>query len=155
MTDSDVRHGPLEDLHRELGAKLGRFGGWLMPIGYAGTLSEHRAVRERVGLFDLSHLGKLDVIGPVAFDALQGLLTNDLRKVDVGRAQYHHLLNEDGGVLEDLFVYRLGPERWFLVPNASNKELVVSAISAAGAQVLDHDDWCFLGIQGPIARGGE
>ena len=149
MADSDLRHGPLEDMHLELGARLGPFGGWLMPIGYTGTLSEHRAVRERVGLFDLSHLGKLDVIGPGAFDTLQGMLTNDLRKVDVGRAQYHHLLNEDGGVLEDLFVYRLGPERWFLVPNASNKEVVVSAIAAAGAQVVDHDDWCFLGVQGP------
>jgi len=149
MTETDVRHGPLEDLHRDLGAKLGPFGGWLMPIEYAGTLSEHRAVRERVGLFDLSHLGKLDVVGPGAFDALQGLFTNDLRKVEIGRAQYHHLLNEQGGVLEDLFVYRLGAERWFVVPNASNKDLVVSTLGAAGAEVVDHDDWCFLGIQGP------
>jgi aminomethyltransferase len=149
MTETDVRHGPLEDLHRELGAKLGPFGGWLMPIEYAGTLSEHRAVRDRVGLFDLSHLGKVDLVGPGAFEALQGSLTNDLRKVEVGRAQYHHLLNEQGGVLEDLFVYRLEQERWFIVPNASNKDLVVSAISTAGAQVIDHDDWCFLGVQGP------
>src|SRR3990172_8974127 len=149
MSETDVRHGPLEDLHRGLGAKLGPFGGWLMPIEHAGTLSEHRAVRERAGLFDLSHLGKLDVVGPGAFDALQRLLTNDLRKVEVGRAQYHHLLNEDGGVLEDLFVYRVAPERWFVVPNASNKEPVVSAIAAAGGAVLDHDGWCFLGVQGP------
>src|SRR5688572_31615497 len=104
MTDTGLRHSPLEDVHQGLGAKLGPFGGWLMPIEYAGTLSEHRAVRERVGLFDLSHLGKIDVVGPPAFDALQGLLTNDLDKVEVGRAQYHHLLNERGGVEEDLFV---------------------------------------------------
>lgn len=149
MTEPDVRHGPLEDLHRHLGAKLGPFGGWLMPIEYAGTLSEHRAVRERVGLFDLSHLGKVDVLGAGAFDALQGLLTNDLRKVEVGRAQYHHLLNERGGVLEDLFVYRLAPERWFVVPNAANKDLVVSAIAGTGAEVIDQDGWCFLGVQGP------
>ena len=69
--DPDTRHGPLEDLHRSLGAKLGPFGGWLMPIEYRGVLSEHRAVRERVGLFDLSHLGKVDVVGASAFDALQ------------------------------------------------------------------------------------
>ena len=94
--DPDTRHGPLEELHRSLGAKLGPFGGWLMPIEYRGVLSEHRAVRERVGLFDLSHLGKVDVVGASAFDTLQGLLTNDLRRVDVGRAQYHHLLNERG-----------------------------------------------------------
>jgi aminomethyltransferase len=149
MGDPDVRHGPLEDLHRGLGAKLGPFGGWLMPIEYRGTLSEHRAVRERVGLFDLSHLGKLDVVGDAALDALQGLLTNDLRRVDVGRAQYHHLLNERGGVEEDLFVYRPGPDRWFLVPNAGNKDKVVAAVRGTGVEVVDHDDWCFLGVQGP------
>ncbi len=149
MSAPELRHGPLETRHRELGAKLGSFGGWLMPIEYAGTLSEHRSVRERVGLFDLSHLGKIDVVGPGAFDALQGLLTNDLRRVDVGRAQYHHLLNERGGVEEDLFVYRLAEQRWFLVPNASNKDEVVSAIRATGAGVEDHDDWTFLGVQGP------
>jgi len=159
MTDPDTRHGPLEDLHGSLGAKLGPFAGWLMPIEYRGVLSEHRAVRERVGLFDLSHLGKVDVVGASAFGALQGLFTNDLRKVEVGRAQYHHLLNDRGGVEEDLFVYRLGDERWFLVPNAANKDKVVSAVRAAGAEAVDHDDWCFLGVQGPrtevvLARTG-
>jgi len=152
MTETDVRHGPLEQVHRDLGAKMGPFGGWLMPIEYAGTLAEHRAVRERVGLFDLSHLGKLDVLGPGAFGVLQGLLTNDLGRVEVGRAQYHHLLNEDGGVLEDLFVYRLGHERWFVVPNASNTDLVAGAIVAAGAEVRENDEWCFLGVQGPRAH---
>jgi aminomethyltransferase len=149
MGDPVMRHGPLEDLHRGLGAKLGPFGGWLMPIEYRGTLSEHRAVRERVGLFDLSHLGKLDVVGESAFDALQGLLTNDLRNVEPGRAQYHHLLNEQGGVEEDLFVYRPAPERWFLVPNAANKDKMVAGVRHAGAEIVDHDDWCFLGVQGP------
>jgi aminomethyltransferase len=151
MNDPDLRHSPLEDVHRQLGAKLGSFGGWLMPIEYAGTLSEHRAVREGVGLFDLSHLGKVDVTGPGALDALQGLLTNDLRKVEVGGSQYHHLLNERGGVEEDLFVYRLAEDRWFVVPNASNKDKVVAAISdAAGVDaVTDHDGWCFLAVQGP------
>src|SRR5262245_1031771 len=152
MGDPDTRHSPLEDLHRSLGAKLGPFGGWLMPIEYRGTLSEHRAVRERVGLFDLSHLGKLDVIGRTAFDVLQGALSNDLRKVDVGRAQYHHLLNEHGGVEEDLFVYRPGPDRWFLVPNAANKDKVVAAVRGGGAEVVDHLDWCFLGVQGPRSQ---
>jgi aminomethyltransferase len=149
MSDADVRHGPLESLHRDLGAKLGPFGGWSMPIEYAGVLSEHRAVRERVGLFDLSHLGKLDVVGPGAFEVLQGLLTNDLRRLEVGRAQYHHLLNASGGVEEDLFVYRLGDKRWFVVPNAANKDEVVGAIRGAGAEVDDHDGWVFLGVQGP------
>jgi aminomethyltransferase len=148
---SELRHSPIEDVHRGLGAKLGPFGGWLMPIEYAGTLSEHRAVRERAGLFDLSHLGKVDVVGPSAFDALQSRLTNDLRKVEVGRAQYHHLLDERGGVLEDLFVYRLDDERWFVVPNAANTDAVVDVFrSAAGADaVVAHADWCFLAVQGP------
>jgi len=152
MSDREPRSGPLEGAHRDLGAKLGPFGGWLMPIEYAGTLSEHRAVRERVGLFDLSHLGKVDVVGPSSFEALQRLLTNDLRTVEVGRAQYHHLLNDQGGVEEDLFVYRLGQERWFVVPNAANKDMVVATIEEAGAEVIDHDDWCFLGVQGPRAH---
>lgn len=152
MSDREPRSGPLEDAHRALGAKLGPFGGWLMPIEYAGTLSEHRAVRERVGLFDLSHLGKVDVVGPSAFDALQRLFTNDLRKVEVGRAQYHHLLNERGGVEEDLFVYRLAQDRWFVVPNASNTDMVVTTIGEVGAEIVDHDDWCFLGVQGPHAH---
>jgi aminomethyltransferase len=155
MSDPDLRHSPLEDVHRQLRGKLGPFGGWLMPIEYAGTLSEHRAVRERVGLFDLSHLGKVDVTGPGALDALQGLLTNDLRMVEVGGSQYHHMLNERGGVEEDLFVYRLGEDRWFVVPNASNKDKVVAAFrDAAGAEaVIDHDDWCFLAVQGPRSHG--
>jgi aminomethyltransferase len=153
MTESGLRHSPLEQVHRDLGAKLGPFGGWLMPIEYEGTLSEHRAVRGGVGLFDLSHLGKVDVVGPTAFAALQGLLTNDLRSVDVGRAQYHHLLNEDGGVEEDLFVYRVDGERWFVVPNASNTALVVEAFreAAGDRSVVDHADWCFLGVQGPAS----
>jgi aminomethyltransferase len=151
MSDADLRHSPLEERHRALGAKMAPFGGWLMPIEYAGALSEHRAVRERVGLFDLSHLGKLDVLGEGAFGALQGLLTNDLSSVRVGRAQYHHLLSERGGVLEDLFVYRLATDRWFVVPNASNTDLVADAISRSDADVVNHADWCFLGVQGPRA----
>ena len=94
MTDSDLRHSPLEDAHRRLGAKLGAFGGWLMPIEYGGTLSEHRAVRERAGLFDLSHLGKVDVVGPSSLPTIQRLFTNDARRVGVGTSQYHQMLNE-------------------------------------------------------------
>lgn len=150
MNDPDLRHSPLEDVHRVLGAKLGPFGGWLMPIEYQGVLSEHRAVRERVGLFDLSHLGKVDVVGPAAFGALQGLLSNDLAKVAVGGAQYHHLLNERGGVEEDLLLYRLADERWFAVPNAANTAKVVDAFrDAAGPESVFEHEWCFLGVQGP------
>jgi aminomethyltransferase len=151
VPEPELRHSPLEGVHRGLGAKLGPFGGWLMPIEYGGVLSEHRAVRERVGLFDLSHLGKVDVVGSSAFEGMQRLLTNDLRRVAAGGAQYHHLLNESGGVEDDLFVYRLAEERWFVVPNAANTDRVVAALrDAAGADaVVHHDDWCFLAVQGP------
>ena len=151
LVDETLRHSPLEEDHRALEAKLGPFGGWLMPIEYEGVLAEHRAVRERVGLFDLSHLGKVDVIGAPGVEALQRSLSNDLSKLAVGRAQYHLVLNDLGGVQEDLIVYRLGEDRWFVVPNASNTDLVVDMLrgSAGADAVSPHPDWCFLGVQGP------
>jgi aminomethyltransferase len=153
VDDTSLRHSPLEERHRELDAKLGPFGGWLMPIEYQGVLSEHRAVRERVGLFDLSHLGKVDVAGADAVALLQGLLTNDVASIQTGSAQYNLLLNDDGGVEEDLLVYRLAEDRFFVVPNASNTEKVTRTFHVGGAdvEVSRHDDWCFLGVQGPRA----
>jgi aminomethyltransferase len=148
--DQALRHSPLEGEHRELGAKLGPFGGWLMPIEYEGVLAEHRAVRERVGLFDLTHLGKVDVRGGSGLGALQATLSNDIEEIQVGRAQYNLVLSEGGGIEEDLIVYRLAEERWFVVPNASNTDLVVGRLrDAAGDAVQPHPDWCFLGVQGP------
>jgi aminomethyltransferase len=151
MTEAELRHSPLEAVHRRLGAKLGAFGGWLMPIEYAGTIAEHRAVRERAGLFDLSHLGKVDVIGRSALPGIQRLFTNDARRAEVGASQYHHMLNERGGVEEDLFVYHLSDERWFVVPNGANKDKVVAALLDAtdDGAVADHDGWGFLAVQGP------
>jgi aminomethyltransferase len=153
---SELRHTPLEGQHRALGAKLGPFAGWLMPIEYEGTLSEHRAVRERVGLFDLTHLGKVDVVGAGGLAVLQRMLTNDLSKAAVGRALYNLVLNEGGGVEDDLIVYRVGDGRWFVVPNASNTEKVIAMLRAeaggAGGGAVDvvHlQHWCFLGVQGP------
>src|SRR5438093_9758793 len=154
MHGANLLRTPLEQQHDALGAKFGPFGGWTMPIEYEGVLSEHRAVRERVGLFDLSHLGKVDVTGPGALPTLQWNLTNDLSGLVVGRALYNMVLNEAGGVEEDLIAYRLGDERYFVVPNASNTDKVVDLLerSARDAQVLRHDDWCFLGVQGPRSR---
>jgi aminomethyltransferase len=155
VDDTSLRHTPIEDQHRELGAKLGPFGGWLMPIEYEGVLSEHRAVRERAGLFDLSHLGKVDVAGTGAVSLLQRLLTNDVASIEAGRAQYNLLLNDEGGVEEDLLVYRLAEDRFFVVPNASNTDEVTRTLraDAENVDVVQHDDWCFLGVQGP--RAGE
>src|SRR5256885_13825332 len=120
--DDTLKHTPLEQEHRELGAKLGPFAGWLMPIEYEGTISEHRAVRERVGLFDLMHLGKITIEGPEALGVIQRAVTNDVSKGALGHAQYNLVLNERGGIVDDILVYRLGGERYFLAPNAANTE---------------------------------
>jgi aminomethyltransferase len=153
--DAELKHPPLEQEHRALGAKLGPFGGWFMPIEYAGALAEHRAVRERVGLFDLTHLGKVDVAGPGALGLLQGVVTNDVETVAVGEAQYNLVLNEGGGVIEDLIVYRLEAERYFVVPNAANTQRVLQILGEARAServhLMYHQDWCFLAVQGPDA----
>lgn len=149
------RHSPLEDVHRELGARLGPFGGWLMPIEYEGTLAEHRAVRERVGLFDVSHLGLVHVQGPGALALLQRTLSNDLTRIGDGAAQYELLLNERGGIEEDLLVYRLAAERFVAVPNAANAERVAALLAEAArtvpAEVVVEptQERCILAVQGP------
>src|SRR5438093_13759998 len=119
-----LKRTPLEDEHRALGARIGAFAGWAMPIEYRGTLAEHQAVRERVGLFDLMHLGKVVVAGPGALATVQRTVTNDVAKSAVGQAQYNTVLNERGGIVDDLIVYRLGEERYFVVPNAANTAVV-------------------------------
>ena len=151
--DIGLQRTPLEPEHRELGAKIGMFAGWAMPIEYAGTLAEHEAVRERAGLFDLMHLGKVTIDGPGAFDVLQRTVTNDLGKVAVGGAQYNNVLNDRGGIVDDVIVYRLGEDRWYTVPNGANTHKVHRILldQAAGAEVeiVLHEDWCFLAVQGP------
>jgi aminomethyltransferase len=154
---SDLKHSPLEKEHVSLGAKLGPFGGWLMPIEYQGALAEHRAVRDRLGLFDLTHLGKVEVAGPGALGLLQGVVTNDVASVDVGAAQYNLVLNEGGGVIEDLIVYRLDTDRYFVVPNAANTQRVLQILGDADApgpvHLMYHQDWCFLAVQGRASPG--
>ncbi len=155
-SDGDLRElkrTPLEAEHRALGAKMGPFAGWNMPIEYTGALAEHQAVRERVGLFDLTHLGKVEVVGPGALGMLQGVVSNDLTKASVGEALYSLVLNEGGGVIEDLIVYRMGPDRYFVVPNAANAQRVLRMLEEAPAEgrlhLVYHQDWCFLAVQGP------
>jgi aminomethyltransferase len=148
-----LKHTPLEAEHLALGAKLGAFGGWNMPIEYEGALVEHHAVRERVGLFDLTHLGKVELAGPGALGLLQGVVTNDVEAVAVGEAQYNLVLNEGGGVIEDLIVYRMTTDRYFVVPNASNTNRVLQILADAEApelvHLMYHQDWCFIAVQGP------
>ena len=133
------------------------FGGWLMPIEYpgAGVLAEHTAVRERVGLFDVSHLGKASVKGVGALEFLNTQVTNDLNRITDGQAQYTMLCNPDGGVVDDLIVYRNAANDLFLIPNASNTSEVVAIIKAAapaGVEVVNlHEQHAVLALQGPKA----
>ena len=133
------------------------FGGWLMPIEYpgAGVLAEHTAVRERVGLFDVSHLGKGSVKGAGALEFLNTQVTNDLNRISDGQAQYTMLCNPDGGVVDDLIIYRNSPTDLFLIPNASNTSEVVEIIAAAAPAPIEvknlHEEHAVLALQGPNA----
>jgi aminomethyltransferase len=147
----------LVEVHRALGARLIDFAGWLMPVQYAGILEEHRAVRERVGLFDLSHMGELFVEGADAGDALAAAIVTDPRTLAMGRAQYSMICAPDGGIIDDLIVYRLGPERWLVVANAGNAAVVSDELAARLAPwkaVLDDRSLAtsLVAIQGPLAR---
>jgi aminomethyltransferase len=138
--------------HRDLGAKLTEFGGWDMPLQYEGIVSEHRAVRTRVGVFDVSHLGKLRVSGDGAGAALQETVTADVLGLDVGRASYSLVLTEEGGCVDDVFVYRFRDDEWLVVPNASNVAAVADQIRTSGTEPVDEwDRYTILAIQGPEA----
>jgi aminomethyltransferase len=146
----------LIDVHRAAGAKLIEFGGWLMPVQYSGILDEHRAVRERAGLFDLSHMGELFVEGDDAGDALAAALVSEPRTLAIGRAQYSMICTPDGGVIDDLIVYRLGPQRFLVVANAGNATVVSDELAARLGRwraVLDDRSLAtsLVAIQGPRA----
>ncbi|WP_396931171.1 glycine cleavage system aminomethyltransferase GcvT [Mycolicibacterium sp.] len=154
MTDtSDLLLGPLDSQHRELGATFASFGGWLMPVSYAGTVGEHTATREAVGLFDVSHLGKALVVGPGAAEFINSTLTNDLRRIGPGKAQYTLCCTSEGGVIDDLIAYYVSDDEIFLVPNAANTAAVVAALQAAAPQGISitdlHRSYAVLAVQGP------
>ena len=118
--DAPLRRSPLHDAHVALGARMVGFGGWEMPLHYpSGTIAEHRACREAAVAFDVSHLGTVRVEGSGAFDTLQHALSNDLRRVHPGRAQYTHLLDADGFVVDDIIVWWVDEQRFDVMPNAS------------------------------------
>jgi aminomethyltransferase len=147
---------PLHDRHVAAGARLVPFAGWEMPVQYAGIRPEHQAVRERAGVFDVSHMGEIETTGPDAEAFLQRILSNDVTKLADGGAQYSVLCREDGGVLDDLFTYRLG-DRFLTVTNASNhgRDLAWFRRHAEGFDVVLHDrlhDLAMLAVQGPQAR---
>ena len=153
-TSEQLRQSPLHDRHVEAGAKFAEFGGWSMPLEYAGAgiLAEHRAVREAVGIFDVSHLGNALVAGPGAVDFLNRCLTNDLDKVGSGQAQYTLLCAEDGGVVDDLIAYRASDDEVRLIPNAANTAKVLELLRAAAPEDItitdQHEEFAILAVQG-------
>ncbi|WP_043616069.1 glycine cleavage system aminomethyltransferase GcvT [Nonomuraea candida] len=151
------RPTPLRDVHEDLGATLTDFAGWLMPLRYGSESAEHRAVREAAGLFDLSHMGEIFVTGPQAGEALDYALVGHLSALTPGRARYTMIVNERGGVLDDLIVYRLGDEEFMVVANASNCEMVAGELTerarAYDAAVEDRSDqYALIAVQGPRSQ---
>ncbi|RZU52839.1 aminomethyltransferase [Krasilnikovia cinnamomea] len=150
-----LSRSPLHERHVALGAKFAAFGGWEMPLEYAGggVIKEHTAVRTGVGVFDVSHLGKAAVLGPGAADFVNSCLTNDLDRIAAGKAQYTMCCDDNGGVVDDLIAYLYGPDDVFLVPNAANTAEVVRRLAAAapaGITVTDeHRKYAILAVQGP------
>src|SRR6476469_1385331 len=156
-----TRTSPLHQQHLALGARLTGFGGWDMPIQYGSVLEEHRACRSDAAVFDVSHLGSLLVHGDSACDALQRSFTNDLGRVAPGRAQYTHLLDpDDAHVLDDVIVWWLAPNEFFVMPNASNTDRITGALAEVAAatrpgdvEISDITDTrAVLAVQGPTAR---
>jgi aminomethyltransferase len=157
---AQARHSPLHDHHAALGAKFSRFGGWEMPLEYAGggVLKEHAAVRESVGVFDVTHLGKITVRGPGAVAFLNRCLTNDLDRIGAGQAQYTMCCDDaTGGVVDDLIAYRFSDDHVFLVPNAANTAGLLDRLVAAAPQGIQvhsqHEEYVVLAVQGPESAG--
>ncbi|MGZ6259522.1 MAG: glycine cleavage system aminomethyltransferase GcvT [Candidatus Limnocylindrales bacterium] len=153
----EVLRTPLYERHLAAGARLIEFSGWEMPVQYAGILEEHRAVRERAGLFDLSHMGELWLTGPGAGAALAFALVSDPPRLAVGRAHYSMMCVPDGGIVDDLIVYREAAERFLVVPNASNREAVARAFrERLGGFQTAFDDaslrTALIAVQGPRAK---
>ena len=150
-----MNNSPLNSRHLQLNAKMADFGGWLMPIEYpdTGVIAEYSAVRQQVGVFDVSHLGKISVKGDGSLNFLNQMLTNDLNRITAGQAQYSLLCNEDGGVVDDLIVYRNSDTDLFLVPNASNTSSVFKILNDQAPSSVEvknlHNEYGVIALQGP------
>ncbi|OEJ60936.1 glycine cleavage system protein T [Streptomyces agglomeratus] len=152
------RHTALDATHRALGATMTDFAGWDMPLRYASERDEHNAVRTRAGLFDLSHMGEITVSGPQAVNALDYALVGNIGTIGLGRARYTMICQEDGGIVDDLIVYRLGETEYMVVANAGNAQVVLDAITerAAGFDAVvrdDRDAYALIAVQGPESPG--
>jgi aminomethyltransferase len=150
-----LQRTPLHDRHVALGARMVPFAGWEMPVQYEGVIPEHRAVRGDAGVFDVSHMGELEVEGPRATELLQATLSNDLDRIEPGQAQYTLLTNERGGIVDDLIAYKLDENRYLLIVNASNRGPDFGWLKEReirGSDVRDvSDEYALLAVQGPRA----
>ncbi len=153
-----MKRTPLFAAHQQLGAKLIEFGGWEMPVYYTSIVDEHQAVRAAAGIFDISHMGEIYVRGQAALEFLNGVLTNELRKLDPLQGQYTLLCNEKGGVVDDLYVYRTNAEEFLLIVNAARIEADVSWLEQrlaayAGRKQVElkdvSDEMAAVAVQGP------
>ena len=158
MSETNLRKTPLYEKHLELGAKMAAFGGWDMPIQYEGILAESRAVRSGAGMFDVSHMGRVEITGPGAAAFLNRVLSSDVPKLRIGRARYGVICNPQGGIIDDTIVYRLDEERYLLVPNAGNADEVIDWLrkwAPDDGAVMDvmTDRLAMIAVQGPDAVG--
>jgi len=157
MSEASLKRTPLYECHLEAKARMVPFVGWEMPVQYAGVIDEHRAVRSAVGLFDVSHMGEIDIAGRRALDFVQLVTCNDASKLTPGRAQYSGLMTKRGTFVDDLLVHKFDDQHYFLVVNAANKDkdyayLLAQAADFDGVDVKDRsDDWAQLAVQGPRA----
>jgi aminomethyltransferase len=156
MMKGSLRHTPLIEQHRRAGGKLVDFAGWEMPLQYGGVIEEYQTVRTAVGLFDVSHMGRVMVEGRDAGAFLQQVTTNNIEKLAVGAAQYSMVCNPTGGIKDDIFVYRLGPTRFFLCVNASNRDKIVSWLFQKAPQgdvrlSDESDEMGQIALQGPLS----
>jgi len=150
-----LRRTPLYDRHIALGARMVPFAGWEMPVQYEGVIPEHKAVRTDAGVFDVSHMGEIEIEGPTARDLLQATLSNDVDRLEAGDAQYTLVTNEGGGIVDDVILYRLDGHRFVIVANASNASAVLDWLKERelrGSDVRDvSDEYALLAVQGPRA----
>lgn len=148
-----MNRSPLHELNQRLGARFVDFGGWEMPVQYESVLAEHKAVRKRVGAFDVTHLGRFELSGSGAQQAIAALLCNDMDKIEPGRCQYTMMLNVDGGIIDDLIVWWWDAGRFWVMPNAANQERVMAAFDGQpGCEVADlQETTVFVAVQGPEA----
>lgn len=155
MIDTEDKKTPLYEAHRSLNAKIAPFHGWLLPIQYTSIIEEHNATRTKAGLFDISHLGKVEVTGRGAFEFLQLLFTNDVSKTDSRKIVYSPLCNKDGGILDDVFIYNLSKDRYILIVNAATFEKDLAWFNSNNSHRVDiediNDPYGGIAIQGPAS----